>query len=338
MSQSRFRIRAAASATPSATPGGSGAGGRKRAAPSGGNGGGGGGDGPGASQAVKKRKMTRWNEATTACLCSCLIELTDAGKQTDYQGFKAADLQDVSRTLQEQCGADFNVKQIRSKWDDMKAKWKEWCRHLGRVSGWGQDPNGVPFNEKEIEDAYFTQHPDFKIFRRKAPAFRDQMETLLGAATSLDQMLMGGEGGDDDDTPSNPAHRGNTSAPGRLTTPRPSTTRSHRKEDAAASSFERTMNRSTAVLADIARLQERAQERNAVPAVPMGSALTRATARISALEFVVGLDVRRRMSVIRAMAKDSNADIVLGLRDEDMQPYVETLLEEMAGPPPAPPQ
>ncbi|KAG6047016.1 hypothetical protein E4U17_007670 [Claviceps sp. LM77 group G4] len=115
-------------------------------------------------------------------------------------------------------------------------------------------------------------------------------------------------------------------------------TRSHRKEDAAVSSFERTTNRSTAVLADIARLQERAQERNAVPAVPMGSALTRATARSSALEFVVGLDVRRRMSVIRAMAKDDNADIVLGLRDEDMQPYVEMLLEEMAGPPPAPPQ
>ncbi|KAG6055020.1 hypothetical protein E4U32_006562 [Claviceps aff. humidiphila group G2b] len=336
-----------------------------------------------------------------ACLCSCLIELADTGKQTDNQGFKAADLQDVSRDLQEQCGADFDAKQIRSKWDDMKAKWKEWCRHLGRVSGWGQDPNGVPFNEKEIEDAYFTQHPDSKIFRRKAPACRDQMETLLGAtqatgqrATSLDQMLMGGEGGDDDDdeggedllgemmmsganglgpqadggaaagggeggrdgddglddagsdtsietigdndTPSNPgypAHRGNTSArgnatniPGRLTTPRPSTTRSHRKEDAAASSFERTMNR------------KRAQERNAVPAVPMGSALTRATARISALEFVVGLDVRRRMSVIRAMARDGNADIVLGLRDEDMQPYVEMLLEEMAGPPPAPPQ
>ncbi|KAG6040614.1 hypothetical protein E4U17_001920, partial [Claviceps sp. LM77 group G4] len=315
--QSRFRV--AASATPSATPGGSGAGGRKRAAPSGGNGGGGGADGPGASQAAKKRKMTRWNEATMACLCSCLIELADAGKQTDNQGFKAADLQDVSRTLQEQCGADFDAKQIRSKWDDMKAKWKEWCRHLGRVSGWGQDPNGVPSNEKEIEDAYFTQHPDSKIFRRKAPACRDQMETLLGAtlgatqatgqhAKSLDQMLMGGEGGDDDDdegwedllgemmmsganglgpqadggaaaaagegggdgddglddagsdtsietigdndTPSNPAHRGNTSArgnatniPGRLTPPRPSTTRSHRKEDAAASSFERTMNR-----------------------------------------------------------------------------------------------
>ncbi|KAG6095715.1 hypothetical protein E4U31_005713 [Claviceps sp. LM219 group G6] len=192
------------------------------------------------------------------------------------------------------------------------------------------------------------QHPDSKIFRRKAPACRDQMETLLGAtqatgqhAMSLDQMLMGGEGGGDgddglddagseaaystigdNDTPSNPAHRGNTSArgnatniPGRLTTPRPSTTRSHRKEDAAASSFERTMNRSTAVLADIARLQEGAQERNA---------LTRATARISALEFVVGLD-------------DGNADIVLELRDEDMQPYVEMLLEEMAGPPPAPP-
>ncbi|KAG6282013.1 hypothetical protein E4U09_000825, partial [Claviceps aff. purpurea] len=335
--QSRFRL--AASATPSATPGGSGAGGSKRAAPSGGNGGGGGGDGPGASQAAKKRKMTRWNEVTMACLCSCLIELADAGKQTDNQGFKAADLQDVSRTLQEQCGADFDVKQIRSKWDDMKAKWKEWCRHLGRVSGWGQDPNGVPFNEKEIEDAYFTQHPDSKIFRRKAPACRDQMETLLGAtqatgqhATSLDQLLMGSEGGDDDDdeggedllgemmmsganvlgpqadggaaagggdgggdeddglddaggdtsietigdndTPSKPAHRGNTSPPGRLTTLRPSTTRSHRKEDAAASSFERTMNRSTAVLADIARHQER------------GSALTRATARISALEFV----------------------------------------------------
>ncbi|KAG5960832.1 hypothetical protein E4U57_008031 [Claviceps arundinis] len=176
------------------------------------------------------------------------------------------------------------------------------------------------------------------------------METLLGAtqatgqhATSLDQMLMGGEGGDDglDDAGKascNTSARGNaTNIPGRLTTPRPSTTRSHRK-DAAASSFERTMNRSTAVLADIARLQERAQERNAVPAVPMGSALTRATARISALEFVVGLDVRRRMSVIRAMAKDGNADIVLGLRDEDMQPYVEMLLEEMAGPPPAPPQ
>ncbi|KAG5987665.1 hypothetical protein E4U52_007358 [Claviceps spartinae] len=414
--QSRFRL--AASATPSATPGGSGAGGSKRTAPSGGNGGGGGGDGPGASQAAKKREMTRWNEATIACLYSCLIELADAGKQTDNQGFKAADLQDISRTLQEQCGADFDAKQIRSKWDDMKAKWKEWCRHLGRVSGWGQDPNGVPFNEKEIEDAYFTQHPDSKIFRRKAPAYRDQMETLQGAtqatgqhATSLDQMLMGGEGGDDDDDGFNekeiedayftqhpdskifrrkaPACRDQmetllgyrpackvagpdvdggeggdddddeggedllgemimsgvnglgpnaTNIPGRLTTPRPSTTRSHRKEDAAASSFERTMNRSTAVLADIARPQERAQERNAVPAVPMGSALTRATARISALEFVVGLDVRRRMSVIRAMAKDGNADIVLGLRDEDMQPYVEMLLEEMAGPPPAPPQ
>ncbi|KAG6064987.1 hypothetical protein E4U32_007863 [Claviceps aff. humidiphila group G2b] len=214
-----------------------------------------------------------------------------------------------------------------------------------------------------IEDAYFTQHPDSKIFRRKAPACRDQMETLLGAtqalgqhAMSLDQMLMVGEGGDDglddagsdtsietigdNDTPSNPAHRGNTSArgnatniPGRLTTPRPSTTRSHRKEDAAASSFERTMNCSTAVLANIARLQERAQER-----VSMGSAVTRATARISALEFVVGLDVRRRMSVICAMAKDGNADIFLKLRDEDMQPYVEMLLEEMTGPPPAPPQ
>ncbi|KAG6246867.1 hypothetical protein E4U24_003480 [Claviceps purpurea] len=396
--QSRFRV--ALSGTPSATPGGSGAGGRKRAAPSGGNGGGGGGDGPGASQTANKRKMTRWNEATMACLCSCLIELANAGKQTDNQGFKAADLKDVSRTLQEQCGADFDAKQIRSKWDDMKAKWKEWCRHLGRVSGWGQDSNGVPLNEKEIEDAYFRQHPDSKIFRRKAPAFRDQMETLLGAtqatgqhATSLDQTLMGGEGGDDDDddeggedllgemmmslanglgpqaddgaaaaggegggdgddglddagsdtsietigdndTPSNPAHRGNTSARGNAT----NIPRSHRKEDAAAPSFERTMNRSTAVLADIARLQERAQERNAVPAVPMGSALTRATARISALEFVVGLDFRRRMSVIRAMAKDGNADIALGLRDEDMQPYVEMLLEEMAGPPPAPPK
>ncbi|KAG5994780.1 hypothetical protein E4U52_000776 [Claviceps spartinae] len=157
-----------------------------------------------------------------------------------------------------------------------------------------------------------SQHPDSKIFRRKAPACRDQMETLLGASMQC-----------------NTSARGNaTNIPGRLTTPRPSTTRSHRKEDAAASSFERTMNRSTAVLADIARLQEGAQERNA---------LTRATARISALEFVVGLDVRRRMSVIRAMAKDGNADIVLGLRDEDMQPYVEMLLEEMAGPPPAPP-
>ncbi|KAG6249036.1 hypothetical protein E4U49_008285 [Claviceps purpurea] len=57
--QSRFRAAA------SATPGGSDAGGRKRAAPSGGNGDGGGGDGPGASQAARKRKMTRWNEATT---------------------------------------------------------------------------------------------------------------------------------------------------------------------------------------------------------------------------------------------------------------------------------
>ncbi|KAG6111092.1 hypothetical protein E4U13_005079 [Claviceps humidiphila] len=281
-----------------------------------------------------------------ACLCSCLIELADTGKQTDNQGFKAADLQDVSRDLQEQCGADFDAKQIRSKWDDMKAKWKEWCRHFGRVSGWGQDPNGVPFNEKEIEDAYFTQHPDSKIFRRKAPACRDQMETLLGAtqatgqhATSLDQMLMGGEGGDDDDD------EGGEDLLGEMMMSGANGLGPQADGGAAAGGGEGGRDGDDGLddavlrsLADIARLQERAQERNAVPAVPMGSALTRATARISALEFVVGLDVRRRMSVIRAMAKDGNADIVLGLRDEDMQPYVEMLLEEMAGPPPAPPQ
>ena len=113
-------------------------------------------------------------------MLSELVELRTYGKMTDSNGFKASDLGDVSKILQT-AGFPFDGKQIRSKFDDLKKIWREWQRHLGRVSGWGRDPlSGAPVNTKEVEDEYFHKHESSRAFRKKAPPFHDLLEELLG--------------------------------------------------------------------------------------------------------------------------------------------------------------
>lgn len=116
--------------------------------------------------------------------------------------------------------------------------------------------------------------------------------------------------------------------------PRPSTARSHRNDSTTV--IERSLNRSTEVLAELTRAYTNRQ-----PPPPQESAVTRAVARITNLDVVVALEPLRRISLLRQMAKDGNADVVLALREEDLGPFVQTLLAELTTPrqpPPPPPQ
>lgn len=101
---------------------------------------------------------------------------------------------------------------------------------------------------------------------------------------------------------------------------RPSATRSHRSDDAQSLSLERSINKTSEAIYELARSQ----------ATPVESALTRATARVSSLPVFQSLDPRRRMQLLRVLPKDGNADMVLGLSGEaDVVAFVEMLLEEL---------
>ncbi|GAB7341910.1 hypothetical protein MBLNU457_g0217t1 [Dothideomycetes sp. NU457] len=113
-------------------------------------------------------------------------------------------------------------------------------------------------------------------------------------------------------------------------TPRPSAARSHNRDDQSQAQLERTINRSTAAIVELAKAHS----------TPLESPLTRATACVSAAPSVVALDPRTRMQLIRALSKDGNADLVLGLPDADIEFFVESLLQDIqqAARPPMPQQ
>ena len=102
-----------------------------------------------------------------------------AGKMTDYQGFKNADLYDVLKKLRDR-GGNYELKQVRDKYDDLKRSYREYNRHKGRVSGWGTDEWGVPRNTVDIENEYYAENPASKPFRYAPHKYEELMGQILG--------------------------------------------------------------------------------------------------------------------------------------------------------------
>lgn len=342
-------------------------------------------------QKKQKTKPPRWTEETLSYALQGLVDLVRAGKQTDNNGFKSPDLQQVCEKLQREHRVLYTHENLKAKWAEMKKMWKLWTQHLGRVSGWGRNENDVPVNEKGVEDEYFKAHQDCRRFRGKGPPCRDLMEQLLGgqAATgefagSLDEILAQGENEEEEvvvgpsdhgfgevemsgslgmqgeeelddglddgasdtsietvgviETPSNTgrgrpnaattttttttASASATPAPRRVSTPKPSASRSHRKEDASTASLERHMRNSTQAIMELAKAHER-------PPPAAESALTRATALVSALEPVATMPFARRFALLRALGLDRHAETILGLVEHDVQPYVDMMLADI---------
>lgn len=128
-----------------------------------------------ANSPPPKRPAVRWLLDGVKMMLDGLVELANAGSRRTTRiritwafphllflisvGLNVADLHALSRTLANE-GHNLDAKQIKSKFDDLKKIWKEWCLHLRKVSGWGCEEEDVRTSTRGTEDAYFTAHPE----------------------------------------------------------------------------------------------------------------------------------------------------------------------------------
>lgn len=101
---------------------------------------------------------------------------------------------------------------------------------------------------------------------------------------------------------------------------RPSRTRSHAAEDQATLSMERSFTKTSDAILALAKSQ----------ATPLGTAITRATERISDLPIVQSLSSWYRIAMIKRFPFDGNAEIIFGLAEDDLGPFVASMLRDFS--------
>lgn len=142
-----------------------------------------------------RRRRAHWSESAAEALLAECREMAGEGGRGALGSFALETCDEISWRMAEN-GFDFDGDQIHRKFKSRSAMWDKWHKHCGRVSDWRRNEDDVPVNEEEIEDEYFTQHPEAKMFRRKAPPFREELSDLLdwhGTQNELGKYAVGVE-------------------------------------------------------------------------------------------------------------------------------------------------
>lgn len=287
----------------------------------------------------------------TEAMLSELQELARSGRQTDNQNFRMTDLSAVARTLREYGHPDCENKQIKSKWNELKAMWKDWCAHLQHVSGWGADDDGVPCSTREIEDGHFLANKQCRPFRGKAPMCRDQLEDLLGEcaagglqALSLDNAIAAAEditGLEEEEEDAEDLTQNTNSATQSSSTPlsrrsretsahptsasaRPSALRSHARDDQTSIAMARSVEKTAEALARLAEAHSQPVQIQSA-SEQADSSVTQAMRRLSIQPFWSAWPPSHRLSVMKALSGGSHADVIIGARDEDLELFAGSL-------------
>jgi hypothetical protein len=97
-------------------------------------------------------------------------------------GFKASTWNACVNTIRPlyHGGGELTPKSCRNKFGYYKRVWRLWNTHSRSVSDWGLNNECVPINESEVEDDYFTEHPDRVIFRDTLPPYFSHLIDIDG--------------------------------------------------------------------------------------------------------------------------------------------------------------
>jgi hypothetical protein len=123
----------------------------------------------------------RWNNRMVEVLMDTLRRHSLDGKAAKG-GFKASTWNACVNIIRPHYhgGGEVTAKSCRNKFGYYKRIWRLWKAHCQSIPEWGLNDDGVPVNESEVEDSYFTDHPDRAIFRDNLPPYHNHLIDIDG--------------------------------------------------------------------------------------------------------------------------------------------------------------
>jgi hypothetical protein len=121
-----------------------------------------------------------WTKRMEECMLVLLQQACRQGLQSDG-GFKNTVYESVSAKILQTSGQTVSAKQVRSKFESMKLRYRVWNEHLASAqSGWSMNSDGIPVAAEDVMDAYFIAHPDRKWCRHSKPKWLEYLNDILG--------------------------------------------------------------------------------------------------------------------------------------------------------------
>jgi hypothetical protein len=115
-------------------------------------------------------------------LLQALEEIVKRGKTAD--GFKKEHWREVAEKVRAvyQGPAELDWERVKSKFEDKyRPLWGKWADFLASgLSGWVENEEGLPQSSEEIMDKYFSEHPEFRMFRYNLPTGYNHLIVILG--------------------------------------------------------------------------------------------------------------------------------------------------------------
>ena len=130
------------------------------------------------------RRRTNWNAQLKEKHLEVLIECKHDGLQMDGSMKKEAFTRVRDALVNMSGGADIDEETCRTRYYTVHGIWRCWLDHLSATPGWGRGAQGVPVNDGDVMDEYYTQHPDRTQFRGSRPEFYDLLVELFGEKIS----------------------------------------------------------------------------------------------------------------------------------------------------------
>ena len=123
----------------------------------------------------------RWNNRMVEVLMDTLRRHSLDGKAAKG-GFKASTWNACVNIIRPHYhgGGEVTAKSCRNKFGYYKRIWRLWKAHCQSISEWSLNVDGVPVNESEVEDSYFTDHPDRATFRDNLPPYHNHLIDIDG--------------------------------------------------------------------------------------------------------------------------------------------------------------
>jgi hypothetical protein len=139
-----------------------------------------------------------WTTAMEEGMMQTFIKARNEGLQTDG-GFKSKVYDMVSNHVSSLAGLPVTAKQVKSKYEFIKGRYRIWTDHLSSTqSGWSLNFLGIPQAGEDVMNTYFAAHPDRKWCRHSKPKWIEYLDDILGErlatgsnALSIDELQFG---------------------------------------------------------------------------------------------------------------------------------------------------
>lgn len=135
-----------------------------------------------ASQTPVSSLLNRanWTNGMEERMLLSLQQSRHQGLQADG-GFKSTVYEIAASEVSQLAGSSVSSKQLKSKFEFLKAKYRIWNDHLSSAqSGWSLNSDGIPEAGEDVMNTYFQAHPERKWCRHSKPKWIDHLDAILG--------------------------------------------------------------------------------------------------------------------------------------------------------------